>query len=146
MAAFRLQPVLDLAARRLDAATAELQRLRVRLRQAQDQLDRLHGFRMEYEAALAAALAQGIEADRLRDFRAFLAKLMRAIEGQGAEVQRCQRAWEEEHQRWLGLRSREQALQVLHARHQRSEAQRAARLEQKGQDELAGKRRRDEGA
>jgi flagellar FliJ protein len=145
-AQFRLQAVLDLAGRRLDAATVELQKLRARLQQAQDKLDQLHGYRAEYQTVLGAALAEGLEADRLRDFQAFLAKLVRAIETQAAEVQRCRQAWEEEHQRWLQLRSREQALQVLRTRHERAESQRAGRVEQRQQDEFARKRGRDEPA
>jgi flagellar FliJ protein len=143
-APFRLQTVLDLAARRLDAATVELQKLRVRLQQAQDKLDQLHGYRAEYDASLATALSQGLPADRLRDFHAFLAKLARAIDAQGAEVARCRQAWEEDHQRWLRLRNRQQALQVLRARHEHSEAIRDARVEQKQQDEFALARRERE--
>ena len=136
-APFRLQTVLELAARRLEVATVELQKLRARLQQAQEKLDQLQGYRAEYEASLAAALAQGLPADRLRDFHAFLAKLARAIEAQGAEVARSRQAWEEEHQRWLRLRSREQALHVLRTRHEHSESVRDARAEQKQQDEFA---------
>ena len=77
--AFRLQTVLELAARRLDVATAELQKLRVREQQAQTRLDQLQDYRTEYEANLAAQLLQGLPADRLRDFQAFLAKLARAM-------------------------------------------------------------------
>ena len=50
---------------------------------------------------------------------------------------RCRQTWEEEHQRWLRLRNREQALQVLRARHEHSESVRDARIEQKQQDEFA---------
>jgi flagellar FliJ protein len=145
-AEFRLQAVLDLAGRRLDAATVELQKLRARLQQAEHKLEQLHGYRAEYRAALAAALGEGLEADRLRDFQAFLAKLARAIEAQDSEVQRCRQAWEQEHQRWLQLRSREQALQVLRTRHERAESQRAQRIEQKQQDDFARRRGRDEPA
>ena len=143
-APFRLQTVLDLAARRLDAATGELQKLRARLQQAQNKLEQLQGYRAEYDAAFSAALAEGLHADRLRDFQAFLVKLARAIEAQTAEVQRCRQAWEEEHQHWLRLRSKEQALQVLRVRHEHGESLRDARVEQKQQDEFALKRRRDE--
>ncbi len=144
VAPFRLQTVLELAARRLDVATGELQKLRARLQQGQEKLDQLQGYRAEYEASLAAALTQGLPADRLRDFQAFLAKLARAIEAQGAEVARLRQAWEEEHQRWLRLRNREQALQVLRERHEHSESVRDARVEQKQQDEFALRGRRNE--
>jgi flagellar protein FliJ len=136
-APFRLQTVLELAQRRLDVATVELQKLGVRAQQAQEKLDQLHGHRAEYRANLTATLARGLPADQLRDFHAFLAKLGRAIDAQGAELARCRQAWQDEHQRWLRLRSREQALQVLRARHEQNEARRDARVEQKQQDEFA---------
>jgi flagellar protein FliJ len=143
---FRLQTVLEVAARRLEVATVELQKLRGRLQQAQDKLSQLQGYRAEYEATLAASLSRGLPADRLRDFQAFLAKLARAIEAQSTEVARCRQAWQEEHQRWLRLRSREQALQVLRTRHEHGEALRDARIEQKEQDEFALRRGRDRSA
>ena len=85
--AFRLQTVLELAARRLDVATAELQKLRVREQQAQTRLDQLQDYRTEYEANLAAQLLQGLPADRLRDFQAATAT-RRRVAGAGARAAR----------------------------------------------------------
>ena len=140
---FRLQAVLELAQRRLEAATAQLQRLGAQRQEAQAKLAQLEGFRTEYRSGREQALVQGMEPDRLRDFDAFLAKLDRAIALQAVEVQRAQQAWEAEHARWLELRSREQALGVLAQRHFAAEAVREGRTEQKQQDEFAaGKARR----
>jgi flagellar FliJ protein len=141
--AFPLQTVLDYAARKLEVSGAELQKLRTRWQQAQDKLDELRGYRTEYEAGLAAALAKGLEADRLRDYQAFLGKLARAIEAQSAEVEHCKHAWEEARASWLRLRSREQALQVLRERHAQREARGETRAEQKQQDEFALKAMRE---
>lgn len=136
-AGFRLQPVVEVARRRLDAATTELQKLAARRSEANAKLQQLEGFLAEYRALLRDALTQGVESDRLRDFNVFLAKLEYAIALQSAEVQRCAQAWEEAHRRWLELRSREQALAVLQRRHRSAERQREARDEQKQQDALA---------
>lgn len=144
-AAFRLQAVLEVAQRRLEVATGELQTLAVRRREAQDKLQQLDGFQAEYRSALQRGLEQGIEADRLRDFRAFLVKLERAIALQASELQRCTQAWEAMHQRWLDLRKREEALSVLQRRHLAAEQLREARNEQKQHDEFA-QRERSSGA
>jgi flagellar FliJ protein len=135
--AFRLQPLLALTDQRLDAATAELHRLRARLDQERDRYDQLQGFNAEYAAGLQQALRSGLEAHRLRDYRQFLDKLSRAIATQAAEVQRCQRTWEEALRRWHDLRQRQQALEVLRTRHLTAEAQRETRIEQKQHDEFA---------
>ncbi len=142
MARFRLQPVLEAAQRHLDAATTELQLLAARRREAQAKLDQLSGFRAEYGESLRQGLEQGIEADRLRDFHAFLDKLERAIGLQSAEVQRCAQAWEAALRRWLELRARQEALAVLQRRHADAERAQEARAEQKLQDEFALRERK----
>jgi flagellar FliJ protein len=142
-AGFRLQPVLEAAQRHLEAAAAELQKLAARRREADAKLHQLEGFLAEYRASLQHGLAQGIESDRLRDFRAFLGKLEHAIALQSAEALRCRQAWETGHRRWLDLRSRQEALSVLERRHQAAERTREARGEQKQQDELALRDRKD---
>lgn len=134
---FSLQAVLDVASRRLEVAGLELQSLGARRQQAQSKLDQLLEFQDEYRSGLARALTKGLEADRLRDYRAFLDKLTRAIEVQTAEVRRCQDAWEHAYQQWLELRAREQAMLVLKQRHGAAAVHRERRQEQKQQDEFA---------
>lgn len=135
--AFALQTLLDLARHRLDAAALELSKLSAQRQSAEAKLAQLKGFQSEYEAGMRVALAQGIESHRLRDYTLFLDKLARAIAAQAAEVLRCSRSWEEAQQRWLQLRSREQALGVLRERHLKVETTREGRREQKQQDEFA---------
>lgn len=134
---FRLQVLLELAELKLEAATTELQGLRARQHDAQDELERLRKSRSAYRQALAQALAGSLEVDRLRDFQAFLSKLSRAIAEQSEEVDRCGLVCAQAQQRWLALRNREQALRVLRARHRKGQVQDEARLEQKQQDEYA---------
>jgi flagellar protein FliJ len=142
---FRLQPVLELARRRLEAATTQLQKLGVLRQEAQARLAQLKAFQAEYQTSRRQGLAQGMEPDRLRDFDAFLAKLERALGQQTAEVERNTQAWEAEHRRWLELRSREQALAVLERRHLALLAAQEARSEQKQQDEFAAGKARQSG-
>jgi len=138
--AFRLQVVLDVAQRRLDASTRELQRLRDQWTEAQGKLDQLGAYRTEYSAHLQARLAVGLSSHQLNDYRVFMGKLAQAIEAQGEELARRRLAWEEEHTRWLRLRQRHEALLVLAQRHRITEAADEARREQKQQNEFALRR------
>ena len=135
--AFRLQVLLEVYQRRLDAATRELQRLRNQWTEAQGKLDQLEGFHSEYSGGLQAKLAQGLPAHQLKDYRAFLDKLSRAIETQNREVENRRMAWEAGHAAWMRLRQREQAIVVLAERHRLTEAASEARRDQKEQDEFA---------
>ena len=140
---FRLQSLLDLGVHRLDAATLELQKLHGALQQAQSKLEQLRRSRTEYDAAMLASMMRGLEADRLRDFRRFTAKLRLDAEAQMAQVQRCREAWTQQHERWLDLRQRERALEALRQRHAKAEALRDQWREQKEQDEFALRTRKE---
>lgn len=135
--AFRLQLLLDLAQRHLDAATIELQRLRVQWNEAQEKRDQLTVYETEYANGLRARLGAGMPVHQANDYRLFLDKLARAIQAQSEEVERRRVAWEASHARWLGLRQRQEALAVLAQRHGVAEAIVEARREQKEQDEFA---------
>lgn len=141
---FRLAPVLELAQRRLETATGELQKLALMRNEAQSKLEQLQRFLSDYRDQFRQGLEDGLESDRVRDFQAFLSKLERAVEMQSVEVQRCQSAWEAKHQVWMDLRRDEQAMSVLKARHLAAEAVRDGKREQKQQDEFAGRHRRSE--
>jgi len=141
---FRLAPVLELAQRHLETATVELQKLAVRRNEAQARLEQLHQFLADYRIQFEQAFGGGLERERLNDFKAFLAKLERAVELQGGEVQRCQSAWQSKHGEWLELRKREQAMTVLKDRHLAAEAARDGKREQKQQDEFAGRQSRSD--
>ncbi|MCW5620535.1 MAG: flagellar export protein FliJ [Burkholderiales bacterium] len=141
---FRLAPVLELAQRRLETATGELQKLALLRNEAQSRLEQLQRFLSDYRDQFRQGLENGLESDRMRDFQAFLSKLERAVEMQHIEVQRCQSAWEAKHRTWMDLRRDEQAMSVLKARHLAAEAVRDGKREQKQQDEFAGRHHRFE--
>lgn len=140
---FPLQVLLDLAQNRLEAASAELQRLRHQWQEAQAKLDQLASYQTEYTAGLQERLSTGIPAHLLSDYRLFLDKLARAIRAQGDEVDRRRLVWEKEHAQWLALRQREQALDVLLQRHRATQVLHESRREQKQQDEFAQKGGKD---
>jgi flagellar FliJ protein len=136
---FRLQVLLDLSRDRLETASVELQRLRQHWAEAQGKLEQLTAYQSEYGATLKQRLSAGIPASLFSDYRLFLDKLARAIHAQGEEVDRRRSAWQQAHERWLALRQREQALEVLLQRHQAKQLLQESRREQKQQDEFASK-------
>src|SRR3954470_24943114 len=136
---FRLQVLLDLSRDRLETASVELQRLRLHWTEAQGKRDQLTAYQGEYASTLQERLSAGIPSHLLSDYRLFLDKLARAILAQGDEVDRRRIAWEQAHARWLELRQREQAMEVLLRRHQAGQLVHEARREQKQQDEFAAK-------
>lgn len=134
---FSFQPLLDLAHGRVDAATQRLALLRLRWQSQQDKLQQLFTYQEEYRQRLTDAQASGIGMAHMRDFQVFLRKLELAIRQQQSEVQQAQFSWEEYQRTWLEERRKLKTFEILKQRHQRAEAIRENRLEQRDQDEYA---------
>lgn len=139
-ARFVLEPVLRLAQEALDAATRRLGELEQKLQAEEHKLAQLEVFRAEYRERLQSALAQGLEAPRLKDFQGFLGRLELAIRRQKEIVAEAEQRREEAHRQWLEARRRLKTFEVLRTRHERAEAREAARREQREQDEHARRR------
>ena len=136
---FQLQTLLDLAKNHSDDAAKQLHVLKTRWHESEENLRQLMVYREEYRARLAHSMKQGMRAMSCQDFHRFLGKLDQAIKQQAAEVDAAKARWEEGKREWLNRRRKVQAYDTLHQRHLRSEATREARLEQREQDEFAGK-------
>lgn len=137
---FPLQTVRALARDRAEGAARELGGHGRRLEAARAKLAQLEEFRRQYETERMADLARGIDAARLRDHTAFIARLGEALGAQVAEVERVQAIFDASRARWLELRRKEQAMDALAERHARAEALRDQRLEQKAMDEFSQRR------
>mgnify|MGYP000468691340 CR=1 FL=1 len=146
---FPLQPLLDLANDRVDAATQRLALLKQRWQLQEDKLKQLFAYQAEYRQRLADTLQQGVDMASVHEFRAFLQKLELAIRQQGLEVQKAKFTWEECQQAWLEERRKLKTFDILRERHERGETHRENRLEQRDQDEYArngfSRKRGDEG-
>jgi len=134
---FPLQPLLDLANERVDAATQQLALLKQRWQIQEDKLKQLFAYQAEYRQRLADTLQQGVDMASVHEFRAFLQKLELAIRQQGLEVQKAKFNWEECQHAWLEERRKLKTFDILRERHERGESQRENRLEQRDQDEYA---------
>lgn len=136
-ARFPLQPLLDLAGERLEAAQRRLQALEAERRQSAARLEELTGYLAEYRERLASRLAAGIDPPGLRDYRSFLERLQLACEQQREDLRAREVAWEAAREAWLEQRRRRRAFEALEQRHRAAEARREARADQRAQDDYA---------
>lgn len=136
---FSLQPLHDLANNRVEAATRQLAALKQQWQLQEDKLKQLYAYQAEYRQRLHHTLTQGVDMTRMRDFQVFLHKLDIAIRQQQVEIERARMRWENGQRAWMEERRKLKTYDVLKTRHQRKEAQREGRIEQREQDEHARK-------
>ncbi|MFN3595325.1 MAG: flagellar export protein FliJ [Thiobacillaceae bacterium] len=141
---FPLQPLLEHARHRMDAAERTLELLKQKEDEARQRLAELEGFRQEYHARLANRSAGGMHIQLMRDYHAFLAKIEDAIRHQAAAVEEAHARWQMAHRQWLAERQKVKAYETLAQRHHKRETLRAERLEQRLTDEHAARLRLDQ--
>lgn len=134
-----MDQLIDLAEKKLEHAAQALAARTARRREAEAKLQLLMNYREDYFKRFGSAAAAGIDNHLLHNFRAFMQKLDTAINEQhGVLADAClgvcdaQTLWRAEQQR---LRS----YQVLSERRRGTERARAAKREQREQDEHAAK-------
>lgn len=135
-----MKTVHRVAGERADAAARRLAEQRDQLEQEGERLAQLRGFRREYEQKLAVSGGEGIDAYRLRDYNAFLARIDKAIAEQLQAVERMEENVAAQREHWLGQWGNARALEQLVARYQHRERTEADAREQRRDDE-AGQRR-----
>ncbi len=134
--------LLEHANHRLEAAERLLRMLGRKEEAAQQRLEEVRGYQLEYQQRLTGAGAQGLEIHRLRDFHVFMGKVEQAIKHQESEVDKAREHWEAAHQKWLEQRRQVKAYEVLAQRHQQESQRREERRDQRATDEVAAQRHR----
>ncbi len=137
MAEFRLKPLLDYARDRSDAAAQELQRLRHQWTLAEEKLLQLQQYLLDYQQRLDCTSSSGMTVGAMRDFQRFIAKLDLAIQAQGEEVVRCRQRWEAGQNVWLECEREVKTYDALRERHEREEAYKENKRDQRLLDELS---------
>jgi flagellar FliJ protein len=135
----------NVAAKKRDQSAQNLRAALSRRVEAQRKLDALLGYRQDYLAKLDAATRRGIGADGLRNYRAFLANLDRAIEQQTALMATMQSDVGFAQTDWQHTQHRVDSLQTIDQRRTQLGEQREARRDQKLTDEYALRRSRGGG-
>jgi flagellar FliJ protein len=133
----RIGLVQRMAGEKADTAARRLAERREQQEQEQERLAQLRGFRREYEQKLAVSGQNGIDAYRLRDYNAFLARIDRAIAEQRTTVERIAREVEQLRENWLAQWGNARALEQLVTRYRHRERGEAEAREQRRNDELA---------
>lgn len=112
-------------------------------REKRAQLEQLLQYKADYETALAERGSEGMEASRLRDYRAFLAKLNAAIDQQQRELAEAEGELRSKQAQWIDSTKRTRALDQLVDERQREELRVRDKAEQKRADEEATVRQFD---
>ena len=136
----RLEPVQNLVEnneRRLARNLAASER---RVSEGEAKLQELERYRGEYEQQFSQRAGRGIAATELRDYQAFLARLVEAIRQQQAVVQRVRAERDAERLRWQEAAKRAKALGHVVEQWQTEERRNADRAEQREIDERAQRR------
>lgn len=143
---FPLEVVMDLTRKQADTAAAALAELRAREKAALETLEMLETCRIDYNTQLQQTSLSGIGNAQWRNYQDFLAKLDQAITQQKNVLAQCRVQTQAGLNAWQEARVKLKSFDVLLERHQRGEAQRAAKVEQREQDErsAASHLRRDE--
>lgn len=137
MAAFTLQPLLDLMQTRADEATRKLGQLISAEQSQRGRLEMLENYREEYAQRLRDTIAQGITPMALRNYQDFLARIDDAIAQQRIVVESSARNTQAGQAHWKDQNRQLKAIDTLSNRHDARERQRENKSDQKIQDEYS---------
>ena len=139
-AIFSLQPLVNLAQQKNDAATKKLGQLNRIQQSAQSKLEMLLQFRKDYQVKLQQAEKDGMGLDDLRNFRDFIRRLDEAITQQSAVVAQAQVSVQTGRSELTEAQRRMKSFDTLAHRHVEAEKKLDAKKEQKILDEHTGRR------
>ncbi len=132
---FPLEVVMELTRKQADAAATALAQLRAKERAASETLQMLENCRQEYQARFERTSQTGIGNEQWRNYHEFIAKVDQAIKQQREALAKCSVECQTGLQEWQLARIKLKSFDVLFERHQRGEAQRESRNEQRDQNE-----------
>ncbi|KAB7627178.1 flagellar export protein FliJ [Alkalilimnicola sp. S0819] len=132
----RMQPVAELADKKADDAARALAEQRRRVDEQRNRLEQLQIFRNEYRAQLRSNAELGIDAHRLRDYHAFIARIDGAIRQQESAVERVESQLPQYHGRWAEAWGRAKALNRVVETHRHNERRSADKREQQTIEEM----------
>lgn len=132
-----LDLLIDVTNEAVDEAAKSLQQAATDRDQAQEQLDMLHTYRLDYAQRLLETTETGVTASNYLNFRRFLNTLDDAILQQNNVVAQSESRLEAGRQQWQAEKQRLGAYEALQARQRQQQALREARREQRASDEIA---------
>lgn len=136
---FTLQPLLDLAHQKNDAATKKLGQLNQQQQSAQGKLEALQQYRREYQMKFQEAAQQGMEPADLRNFQDFINRLDQAIRQQQQVIEKAKTNVQTGRHELMDSTRKMKSFDTLAQRHVESEMKVEAKKEQRLQDEQTGR-------
>lgn len=136
---FSLQPLVQLAHQKNDAATRKLGKLNQQQQTAQEKLDALQQYRRDYQTKLQEALQQGMEPVALRNFQDFIDRLDKAIVQQQQVMEKTKKVVQTGRHELMDTTRKMKSFDTLAKRHVESEMKIEAKTEQRMQDEQTGR-------
>ena len=137
----RLKPVQQVAASRERNAARTMGQARQHLAQEEAKLAQLKKYHQEYLERFQQVASQGMSANQLQEYRAFLTKLERAIQEQESVVAESRTQCSQHQENWQQKHVRTQALGKVMERYQREERKQEDVREQKESDERSQRRK-----
>jgi flagellar FliJ protein len=132
-----LPTLIDLAQNQADDAAKALQLLTTEKSKAENQLQALHDYRLDYAQRLQQATEGGLSASNYHNFRQFIATLDQAISQQNKVVAQIDQKIEAGKQRWYAEKRRLSSYEALQSRHTRQRIAQENRKEQLASDETS---------
>lgn len=136
---FPLQPLVNLAQQKNDAATRKLGQLNQQHQTAQDKLDALQQYRKDYQAKFQEAIQGGMEPADLRNFQDFINRLDEAIQQQQGMTERTKNGVQTGRHELMDTTRKMKSFDTLAQRHVEAEKKLEAKSEQRIQDEHSGR-------
>ncbi|NLC37414.1 MAG: flagellar export protein FliJ [Alcaligenaceae bacterium] len=138
--------LIDVTNEAVDEAAKVLQKAASERDKAQQQLDMLHDYRLDYAQRLLQSTEVGVTASNYLNFRRFLNTLDEAIVQQNNIVAHSESQLTAGRQQWQAEKQRLGAYEALQSRQRQQQVLRNARREQRANDEIAANLfRRDNG-
>lgn len=136
---FSLQPLVQLAQQKNDAAAKKLGQLNQQQQAAQAKLDTLLQYRKEYQSRFQEAARNGINQSDLRNFQGFIQRLDEAISQQRSIAEQIQGLVQAGRNELQDTQRKMKSFDTLAQRHIENEKKLAAKSEQRLQDEHSGR-------
>ncbi len=142
--AFPLSAVQELARFREEEAGRTVALAAARLAEGRQKSEVLRDYRVQYSQQLIVTAGEGVDAARIRDTLAFIARIDQALEQQALEIERLEANWQTRVAEW-NERTRElKTYGVLEQRHFDRLAVRDRRQEQRITDDWSTRRREND--
>ncbi|MBI5918507.1 MAG: flagellar export protein FliJ [Nitrosomonadales bacterium] len=136
---FTLQPLLDLAQQKNEAATQRLGQLNQQKQTAQTKLDTLMQYRKDYQDKFQEAVRNGMDPVGMNNFQHFIYRLDDAITQQRAVMNQTQHLVQAGQNELKDAQRKMKSFDTLAQRHVESVKKQEAKLDQRTQDEYASR-------